>query len=567
MRCACCGRPRARRQRSVWWDFFRIQAGALREAVDALSESRQKCTRSDAAKQDESKGPSDEQLQTALFKLLDDPDGFVAGQAVAAIQKIGGQLSNIQPMIEASKRHPNLAKDVIRALERRGAQDAGAVSSLRAFSAHEVPSVRVAALDTLVKLVPTACGDEIVAGLKDSAAEVRSAAADAVFGAIQATRPQDGYVERPAFLGLFGGGRFKVDPNQWLDDFRSGKQRPAWMGTTIPALQKMLADGDDALKFTAAFPLVAMGHDAEAMPVVMKLIRSDLARRDTACWLLPWLPWEKRLAHFNAILNMEGGINNSILEHLAQQMVVWQDARAADPLWGLLQRQEASETLPSVSEALHNNYTGNQYINVGELSAEQKATIELLKVKAADGPVPQRIAAMAILLGFSAPDAASVASDVYAKDQTRTELRQAAFHILLQSQQPAATAAAVSALGDKDAVIRVLALRYLAEGAENLGEMPGISWLQYSVSYVSSQTVESGQPVVIESPAGLTADQLKTFVRGDDQETAALAGYLLCLLHDKSGLDPLLKFCVRQEHRTRRHGMEPARLSRDRRPG
>ena len=77
------------------------------EAVDALSDSRQNRSRSGGGIQDANTS-DDDQLQTALIKLMDDPDGYVAGRAIAAMQAIGGQLADLQPMIDAAKRHPKL---------------------------------------------------------------------------------------------------------------------------------------------------------------------------------------------------------------------------------------------------------------------------------------------------------------------------------------------------------------------------------------------------------------------------------------------------------------------------
>ena len=103
------------------------------------------------------------------------------------------------------------------------------LKALRAFFAYDDPAVRVAALGALAEAAPSNSQQEIAAAINGSSVELRRAGADALWLAIESSRPQNGYVNRPAFLGLFGGGMVKIDPNQWLDDFRAGKDaRPGW---------------------------------------------------------------------------------------------------------------------------------------------------------------------------------------------------------------------------------------------------------------------------------------------------------------------------------------------------
>ena len=207
------------------------------------------------------------------------------------------------------------------------------------------------------------------------------------------------------------------------------------MEKLIQPLEKMLASSDTVEQFSAAFPLVAMGHDAEAMPVVVRQSRTDLARRDTACWLLPWLPWEKRLAYFNTILNMEGGTNSSILQHLTERMVdlarfpggrsALESARTSrwrfSPRIG---RRGAADDLHATAERRR---CAAGFAALIDRSAQGQGRFRSRRPTDGGAGAPG---------GDLPPDAATASNQIYQDSDAPALLRADAFHILLQSQQP-----------------------------------------------------------------------------------------------------------------------------------
>jgi HEAT repeat protein len=512
------------------------------EAVDGLSDSRQKRTR--GGKQNESGGATDQQVQVALIKLLDDPDGYVAGRAVAAIHALGGQNPDMTPLTEAAKKHPKLALDIITALSRGHAADPSGLAALRSFASSNDPEVRRAALKALLRVAPTDSQAQIEHGLADSDPGVQLAATDAAFAAMQGLIPANGMVQRPAFLGLFGGGMVKVTSDQWLADFRSGKLGSQWMTQQTPALRKMLASADPEARFSAALPLAALGHDDEAMPVILEKIRTDASRRSDACALLPWLSWDKRSALFHTILKMDGN-DDEVLSKLCEELVIWKDPRSAEPLWTLLADARDISMAGPASTALQQLYGGDQEIVTAapDPSTGQSPTLTMLQAKSQAGSPAQRITALVLCVLQSRPQGFAAALAAYHDEKAPAELRKDAYYVALLTNEAGASDLAVTGLSSADWDIKIMSLRFLCSGARELRNSEEMPWLRVNIGYYSSEiAVDYGQPspVVVKPPPGLKPEPLKALLSNSDPEKAAEAGYLLCLLGDKGGLPPLV---------------------------
>ena len=94
------------------------------------------------------------------------------------------------------------------------------------------------------------------------------------------------------------------------------------------------------------------------------------------------------------------------------------------------------------------------------------------------------------------------------------------------------------------------ALVYLANGPEAVTQLR--KSLYVSTSFPSTR-YGSNTAVVLEPPRGLTAEALRPLLAGGDPADAACAGYLLCLLGDRAGLDPLVTYY--REHGRQDHGL------------
>src|SRR6185437_4897 len=297
-------------------ESWRVRAEAIDSLADMAIASRQEVF-------------PKEEVADAAMKLLDDSDGFVASRALAAMKPLAQDLSTAA-MDNAIKRHPELALDVIKMLGNTGRNNPQAVCKLRAFCASASPATRAAAIAALAEISPAACDAEIKAALHDKDSNVRIAGSNALFSVLVKELPQDGMVEKPSFFG-FGGGKVKVNPEQWLAKFHTPAGHREWFDACRPDLRAMLKS--DSERLTAAYPLVMRGFDTEALPVVLAAAKNDAASRDTAAWLLPWLPWEKRLAWFKTLSAMQS--NDSIVANLASQMAAMRDVRAAEPIWAM----------------------------------------------------------------------------------------------------------------------------------------------------------------------------------------------------------------------------------------
>ncbi|MDB5174042.1 MAG: trxA 4 [Phycisphaerales bacterium] len=504
-------------------ESWRVRA----EAVDALAEIQQKDRVSSGAAQ--------EQAAAAVTKLVEDPDGFVAGRALAAM-KVFVSGSALKTMIETAKRRPELALEVVKMLASESGNDVSVSAALRGFCSHEKPAVRAAAVVALAFNSPRNCEKEIQAALRDTVTDVRVAGGNAAFSIFEISQPQNGYIEKPSFFGI-GGGRVKVDSAEWLENFRTGKGRPEWTGGVIPDLQKMLKSADKSERLAAAQPLVAMGHEDEALPVVLAEANADAGVRVSATRLLPWLPWEKRLSWFNTLAAMPAV--EGLVRNLAEHMAVMSDARAAEVLWGLLARKDA-EAAQAVFSALQQSYTGQRYINSGDgQDALLKPMADAARAKVEGGSDEQRVVALALLLTAAPEEAAVQAKKICEDAKASAPLRLDGLHVLLLAQpaEEAERTATAAMAGDSPAA-RKMALSFLAMGGDALGQLHGSIYISYSIRRTVSY---NGKPAVLKAPEGLTAEKLTPFLQGADHQDAAYAGYLLCLMGNRDGLPPLLQ--------------------------
>jgi HEAT repeat protein/thiol-disulfide isomerase/thioredoxin len=509
------------------------------------------------------------QVLAAVIKLLDDPDGFVVSRGVIVLRDAQAP-DAIEPLVKAAERRPELAPDVVRALAQDGEAAGVTLSHLRKFCSHPDPAVRAAAIRGVVEAVPNGAGDDLRKALADDTSQVRVAAAAAATDALEKLRPEPD--EEVTTGGGGGGGGFLIfgrnnrasaptvtrrarDMEKWLTDFRAGASRPAWAGEVMESLDKMLAgslpNAAPAERIAAAVPLVALGKDDKALPVIQAAARQpNAADRRSASAALPWVPWPQRAELFKELVKNAG---HDEVGAYVRQFGELANPASAELMWDVLAPSTADAGLVSgVHDVLRKVYLGSRYYDQNSISAERKqALIDACKAKLEKGSDAQRLLAMAMLVEQSPTDIVPFAERLLRERSADDPLKADAFHVLLVAKQhtaPAeATTLAVNALAAKDTPVamRRLAVRHLATDGTDYPRLRGAIWLSVSVSHVVYSDSDKPQNPGIRPPAGLTAEMVRPVVASppeDDASTAAYAGYLLSLFGDRSGFDRLVAY-------------------------
>jgi HEAT repeat protein len=471
-------------------------------------------------------------IHAALLMCLHDPDGYVVAKAAFTLFKSDFN-GSAAALMDAAQQRPELATDVLKNLASEPTIAATMTSQILAMTSNPSPSVRAAAIDALAAAAPLTSGDTLQKALHDPDPTVNAAAARALVLVLQQLRPVNGQVTRTSFFG-FVQTQVTVDMNQWVDDFRAGKDRPTWLNNVIPDLEKQLTQTD--AKVSAAVALCAMGKEQAAWPV----LTAPGVAADEAAGALEWLPWEKRDELFAKLTASNPAATSEILDHL----VAIPDPRAADLVWNMLVSNDAAAVgrLATVHDALRTLYFGEQYYNAPSLPDDRKkAAIDATTQKAASGSDLQKTTALSLLLLVSPPDAATAAKRVYENSAAGEWPRLDALQILLTAQpSDDATQTAVAALNDKP-MIKV-ALPFLAGGAIAIQQLHGEIEL---FSPTQFQSYATGQPITVTPPAGLTKEIATTAnkqaIADHSDDLTADAAYLLATLGDRSGLDTLLR--------------------------
>lgn len=512
------------------------------------------------------------QVLAAMIKLLDDADGFVMSRGVIVLRDARSS-DAIEPLVKAAERRPELAPDVVRALSQDDSAAVLTLPHLRNFGSHANPAVRAAAITGLVEAAPQGAGEDLKKALKDEASLVRLAAAKAAADALEKLRPDP---EEEVTTGGSGGGsgffifgnrnrpaptvtRKARDMEKWLTEFRAGTSRPGWTSEIIEPLEKMLAgslpNAAPAERVAAAVPLVALGEDEKAMPVIQSASRQPNAAADRreASAALPWVPWLRRAELFKDLVKNAG---HDEVGAYVRQFGELANPAAADLMWDVLAPASADAGMVSnVHDVLRKVYLGNRYYDQNSIAAERKqALIDACKAKLEQGSDMQRLLALALLVEQSPTDVVPLAERLVKERPADDPLKADAFQVLLVARQNSApveaTALAVKTLSASDtpAAMRRLAVRHLATDGSDYPRLRGSIYLSVSVSHVvySSSVGDAPQQPGIRPPAGLTAEMVRPVVNAPaddgDGSTAAYAGYLLSLFGDRTGFDKLISY-------------------------
>lgn len=333
--------------------------------------------------------------------------------------------------------------------------------------------------------------------------------------------------------------------DRWLEGFHAGQKRPKWMGATVPPLQAMLAGESSEEQLAAAVNLIGFGHDKSALPVLLATLEQRPELAGTAAGALPWLTWDKRIELFEVLHPLAN--NPAVVAIIADRMAAWPDPRAADPLWRLLDDSQMSpQSAASVLDALRQIYFGDyKYFAYSAPAERRQQAIHDTSLRAASGSALQRAAALALVLSVSLADADRQAEQVLNDPDAPASLRQDALRVRLLSQSRSGAQKLVAeALKGTDDGLRVVALRFLAEGPESMSPLQsGTFHLFYQNPAVERHDVfHAGTVIRVKAPVQLEPDVLRPLLDSPDPRTAALAGYVLATLQEADGLEPLVYY-------------------------
>ncbi|MBW3540914.1 MAG: thioredoxin family protein [Planctomycetes bacterium] len=544
--------------------------------------------------------------EKALIEVLTDSDGFVVSRAVAGLRATTLPEA-VDPLARVTAAHPELATQVVEVLAGGNLPEDNVTDHLRRLAVHTNASVRAAAITGLGRLLAGKAREDFARALGDPSAEVRIAAADAFFehlnavrrgetasqldpthmvevdeaaeagflqgflrllipertGAIavpagkEASQPAQPESDEPVEAPLPDSGAVaETDAEKWLRQVRAGQGFEAWEYEMADRLAPMLASDAPEERLAAALPLAALGRDSLAIPVLSETLQSAPNSVARIARALPWLLWDDRKALFDQLVAAAATADE--LEIVAQLLAEVADRRAAASLWDLLDRPDTGASMAeTLRTALERIYFGESWWDESEVAKRQikLAPDEAARRSRAESRW-QRLTALSLLLRLDRAAAAEIAQELYDSATDDTQRLDAFQMLLLAGTKTPATEHAVAGLSHPSPQIRGRALEYLALGAAPLRSAEsGEFWLSDGSGEATTLAAASGQPILPEAPPGLTAEPLLPFLRATDARDAALAGYLLVLLDEPQGLEPLIDYWrthARQEETWRR---------------
>lgn len=546
----------------------------------------------------------------ALIDLLDDEDSFVVSRAVESL--VGADLvTAVEPLVAAAEKHPDIAPNVVAALSQGAKQRTKALPHIRKFCQHPLAAVRAAAVTGLCAQAPEDAVEEFRAATLDADALVRIAAADTLFKLI--TTSLDARLTRstPNYFGFSGrfGRKFwssvsarslglpavlpadttsqqeavRDDPvqadetaeadsdgppappqsdsarqrrkaaldasapeepepeaEQALQVFRRGERRPTWLSDYAEAVTPLLSASGVDERLAAARPLAIL-TGSPALEILQNSAQ-DPALHGRVAEGLPYLLWPERVDLFRRII--ETTWSDDMLTTAARSLVHLADHRAAAELWRLLSRDKlGAAAVDGLLYPLRTAYFGSSYVNADQITDSQRElALKETATVLANGGRWQRTAALVLRYDFDEEAASESARALLADTAIDPQLRADAYALLLRTDRSDTSMQnAVEGLSSTDAGLVQLALGVLTYGPDSVTKLPsGLELANgtYSRSH-DQQQEKAGLP---EPPHGLTVAAVRPLLSADNAEIAAQAGYLLVLLGEPEGFAPLRKY-------------------------
>ena len=494
-------------------------------------------------------------IYVALVELLKDEDPFVVSRAVVVLGK-ANLVTVIDPLAEVAARHPELAVTVVTALAGNPASGTKVEQHLQKFSQSQDPKVRAAAITGLCSVGAGELEMELKKALDDADSAVRIAAAEGVFGILNhesaaadvflAPQPapappaekngknEEKKVEPAEKSDMPPEAEVPQDPEEEVERLR--KSFPKWLPKIEPQLTKLLSSPASEERLAGALPLIAAGYFDQALPVLTAFAKEEPNYGEKIAAALYWLPWDKRAMLFNDLLSVAKTPDQfgSAANGLARR----RDMRAAEPLWAMLAQKDASGKLAEhVLSSLKHLYLGNRWYSPKEASRTERDRLQTdARIRAKESSRWQRLSAFSLLLLLSDDETAGIAREMKSKEGATETDQLDAFRVLLLSADAAEAAKeAQNALASSRGDFRSLALAYFTIGASSAASLEEES---FNLDTLHSRA-DTGSPKI---PDDLKPELLLPLLKGKNQEQAAQAGYLLCLLEKPEGLAPLVDY-------------------------
>jgi hypothetical protein len=335
----------------------------------------------------------------------------------------------------------------------------------------------------------------------------------------------------------------------WLDKFRAAKDWPKWQTDLLALLTPLLEAEAVAERVDAGVALIALAQEDRALPVLLATAKAEPALVGAIAKALSFLPWAKQLDLFERLIALRPQPED--LNHIVSSFERSLDPKVISPLWQLAGQDFVKiESASTITNALSTAYLGDQFYRLDKVDPKIKqAVIKDAKERAAAGPDVQRLIALALLASYSHEDASAVADAILADTKTGLAMRHDAYQVaLLCRKKLERQELAVSGLANPDPKLRRLALTALAMGLSRLRIVRGEDIyrnMDLDDSDVSSR--HSSEPILPKAPKSLTVEMVRPLLNDPDGEAAAFAGYLLCLLQEPAGLEPLVRQWRRQD--------------------
>ena len=541
------------------------------EAIEAIGE----IVSDDTRHQSNPSGASPADKRTAyaaITKTLADADGYVVSRAIQALNYSVDEQA-VQPLLSAVDQHPDLAEKIGEALIT--ADYARGSAALRTWLRHQDERLRAAGLKTLAHRNAFMDDDDIAALFRDASEFVRIAAAETVWKhcddqrlqaaqsdwhkvvedeLIQEPRPATGFFG--GLVGLFGGRRpapKQVTPkrnetdeseqatspqDKWLADFRQGAHRPKWLQSVIDPLKEMLTAPSQRERVTAGLALVPLGHDDDAIPVLLDVAKTNRGLSTELSKVLRWLPFEQRAKHFDELYALSRDPQER--STLFEELTVYKDSRTTELLWGMLKGQNVDGPLAqTIVKAMAGNPQDRMQQDL-ESATEEDPKEGLLK-RIREGSEWQQRAAMAFLLSNEATAAVDAAQSIYENDALSPGLRRDAFRVVLSGSPPREAAErAAKALMSHDAIAALPSLTYLALGEDHvLKNDDGTFHMKVEADVIHLRQFSQESPPWI--PTKLKAADIRPFLQHEFVDVRAQAASVLAMLGDTSQIELIVQ--------------------------
>lgn len=329
-----------------------------------------------------------------------------------------------------------------------------------------------------------------------------------------------------------------------LQEIRKGKVfDESWFGLA-GRLEMMLGSQFPEERVAAVLPLAALGRDQVAVPELLRLARDERrwAHRTTAA--LTWLLHADRERLFAELI--ASPLSADAVSAISSDLAKMPTRRAEDDMWSLLEQPWSDVTIAeTVHLSLLQRYFPQHFYRPKEATwhARQRAAAAALP-RARSGPHWRRIVALTLLTHLKPEPAVEIARALVADANQDPAERVDAFQILL-AIIPAGegTKEALAQLGDHTTGLSDVALNYLTGGASAVKVLrDGRFHMDLYGEFSEPHAASSGQPIVPEPPAELTAEPLLPVLSSNNRRAAAQAGYLLALLERPEGLPPLIEY-------------------------